>query len=302
MPLIYQLSQLHNKMEYDDAKKIFSNYQPIHLGQLKLFFTELYFLTKCSEPGDTVLYIGAAPGYHTNKLIEMFPDLTWHLYDPRKFEIQPSDKVKIHNQFFTDKDAQNYSDKSNLLFMSDIRNQEIARNLHKSMTKEEQKAVDNIVDEDMIRQKRWVEIMKPKYSYLKFRLPYLKREYSYLDGTIYLQPYSPMATETRLLVDKLNVIDYDSFDYDQKIAYFNACIRFTTKYDKYRDVMEKYDIKNCWDNVLALHITRFYLKKFKNDSNPESMIKLFIDIVDYHSDHYGEKYDIIFREKIDSDN
>lgn len=49
------------------------------LGQLKLLITEIMFLVKVSKHGDKVVYVGAAEGYHSGYLADMFPDLHFDL-------------------------------------------------------------------------------------------------------------------------------------------------------------------------------------------------------------------------------
>src|SRR3989337_580684 len=129
--MIYKYSQLSNdeRMNYDEMRKIDCGHvgREIHLGQLKLLITELMFLSKKSEKGNKVVYVGAAEGYHTAKLADMFPQLTFELWDPGKFTVLKRDNIKIFNAFFTTKNAQDYAHEgNNILFISDIRNLEIS--------------------------------------------------------------------------------------------------------------------------------------------------------------------------------
>ena len=81
---VYKYSQLTDRITYRDAlqKGCISEKIKIHLGQLKLLISEIMFLTKKAKDGDRVLYVGAAEGYHTAKLADMFPTLTFDLWDP----------------------------------------------------------------------------------------------------------------------------------------------------------------------------------------------------------------------------
>lgn len=295
--LIYKYSQLNDneRLPYNEAIKILKDKPKFHLGQLKLFFTELLFLTKYATDGDTVLYIGAAPGYHTSKLAELFPKLTFDLWDPRKFEVEQKSNIKVYNHFFTNESAINYSQqKLNILLMCDIRTLEIGK------YKKQIEKMDEIVEDDMTMQARWANIIKPKQAYLKFRLPYGIKNFKYLTGTIYLQPYAPISTEARLLTNNYtDLIEYDTEKFDEKMAYFNVHVRYNkVTYKKWANIMEKYNLLNCWDNALGLHIMYYYLRDIKHNTSEESLGELFMDIIKYHVKKYGKKYLVLFNKNV----
>src|SRR5271168_5215670 len=99
--VVYKYSQLSEKtMSYKEAIKRCDG-KIMHLGQLKLFFSELIFLTMHAKPGYTVLYVGAAEGYHTSKMADLFPDLKFDLWDPEPFHLEARPNITLHNDFFT---------------------------------------------------------------------------------------------------------------------------------------------------------------------------------------------------------
>ena len=293
--LIYKYSQLKDdqQISYEKSLELCKGKQKMHLGQLKLFFTELMFLTMCGKAGDKMLYIGAAPGYHVTKLADMFPEINFDLWDPREFEVEDRPNINLNQTFFTDESATTYvSNKERILLMCDLRTLKIiSHKKNKDIGK-----MDVLVDDDMKMQARWCSIIKPAHAYLKFRLAYKIPKFEYLDGTIYLQPYSKISTEARLLTDDYDqTIVYDNIEFDRKMAYFNANIRCSGRhYNKWADIMTKYNLVNNWDNAFALHITNFYLKKIKNIKSHEAVGNLFMEIIDFHKDKYGAKYDILF--------
>lgn len=62
-------------------------------------------------------------------------------------------------------------------------------------------ASEDLILEDMLDQQRWHELMNPKVSMLKFRLPWRAGETEYLEGEVWTQPYAKArSTETRLVV------------------------------------------------------------------------------------------------------
>ena len=145
-------------------------------------------------------------------------------------------------------------------------------------------------------QKKWVQIINPIYAYLKFRLPFDNGKTKYFKGTIYLQPYSPESTEARLLTNNYETMTiYDNLEFDQKLAYFNCCIRGKDiKYKRWADIMEKYKVKNNWDNTLAFYILDFYLRKIKKIRSDEEVALLFLDIVKFHSKKNPDKFKVLF--------
>lgn len=289
--MIYKYSQLKHRMKYSDLKK--GDDYNFHFGQLKLQLSEVLFLTKYYTDNALVIYVGAAGGYHIPFLVDMFPNLTFHLWDPLPFAIKQTDRMRIFNRFFTNKDAENYKDMNKkILFMSDIRNPEIRR-MKKNSSEDSINKLDQIVYTDMDYQKDWVNIINPIAAYLKFRLPYNIPTYKYMTGTIYLQPYSPQSTECRLLTtDYKTMKKYDCFEFDEKMAYFNQHIRqkSTNKSHKWRKEMDKYGIVSNWDSVYAFVILSMYLRKMKNDKNRDSVPKLFNETVNFISSYDPRSY------------
>lgn len=281
---IYKYNQLTEKTKYHNNTENCSN----HYGQLKLLMSEIHFLSKYYKDGMTILYIGAAEGYHIKKLTELFPTAKFDLWDPGKFVIKNSKNIKIFNKFFLDKHTKLYKKNGKkILFISDIRN--IPR---EKTTYEKYKKMNEHIIEDMKNQLKWVQIIKPAAISLKFRLSY-KDKMEYIVGDIWLQSYSPGSTEMRLFADsKYNYtkyIEYDGVDIDEKLAYFNTVIR-CEKCSEWDKIMKKYKIKNNWDNCYALNIFAYYLKTQNKTVNQINAIKLFINTIIFLKERYGKKY------------
>lgn len=152
--------------------------QNCHLGQLKLFYTLLEFLTVCVTRGislmdSLVVYIGAAPGTNIIAVSELFPDATFLLYDPAPFDSRlmaaaATAGARVHvrtgqrDGMFSlatcpeIEATQKRLKKKHLLFISDIR---------LNPTEEE-------VMRDMLLQQSTVLTLRPLAYQLKFRLPY----------------------------------------------------------------------------------------------------------------------------------
>src|SRR5690606_38586389 len=96
----------------------------------------------------------------------------------------PHKSITTNTGFFTNEIAKSYRDSgSNILFISDIRNQDIV-NLGGQH-------YDDMILNDNKKQLDWVQIINPRYAFLKFRPPYLPGKSQYLAGEIYLQCYAP---------------------------------------------------------------------------------------------------------------
>jgi hypothetical protein len=226
----------------------------LHWGQLKLMLSEIDFLTPFAGSGAVVIYAGAAPGVHTIFLSEMFPSLTFHLYDPTPFSIPQTHRVKIHVQLFLAKTAKkvaNYYRKrypgKKLLFISDIRRRP---------------PTEKMVEGDMVMQREWVEIMKPDCWMLKFRLPWTDHsKYEYLKGTITAQSFAPpTSTETRLIGTTTDIVRYDPRVYENLMYTHNL-----TRSNFYASplgttTLESHDVCNCFDCVSFVRSIQCYLK------------------------------------------
>lgn len=297
--LIYKYSQLKNEnvIGYDEVAKICGK-KKFHFGQLKLFFSELLFLSMHARPNDLVVYVGAAPGYHTTMLADMFPFINFDLWDPREFETGDRTNIRLFNEFFTDISAKSYMEnKERILFMCDLRNMQVRH------YKDDVNKIDEIVDDDMSMQMRWCRMIKPAHCYLKFRLPYEIPKTKYLKGTIYLQPYSPFSTEARLLTNDYNTeTTYDNKLFDQKLAYHNAYNRcLSKKYEIWGKIMARNDLLNNWDNAFSLRITYLYLKNIKKKVSMKAIEKLFMEIIRFHIKKYNKKLHVIFKPNVTLD-
>lgn len=85
-PLI-KFSDITERLDYIPR---FETKPGIHIGQRKLFMSELQFLNNVLVDLSTptyVVYAGAAPGNHMGMLSTFFPNVKWILVDPHRFDI-----------------------------------------------------------------------------------------------------------------------------------------------------------------------------------------------------------------------
>lgn len=233
----------------------------LHEGQRKLLLSEIEFLTEHGNKSNTVVYAGAAPGYHINYLTKLFPNHNFHLYDPRKFGISKTNKIKLFQQYFTDKDAQVYA-KKDVLFISDIR---------ENLTPDDNDW-EPIVLRNMDAQQKWVEIMEPSMAMLKFRLSWDKETQEYLDGDIYIQAWEgSTSTETRLYTDGKSKKIYDTKKYEEQLFRFNVITRMQW-YPHDITPKEVPGIDHCYDCYTEIHILSEYIKKFNHNKTVVEMM------------------------------
>lgn len=237
-----------------------------HWGQRKLLLSEILFLTKVLNTKDedrTVVYVGSAKGTHIKILVDMFPNLKFELYDPNDYDdiLYSIPNIKIYQQYFTDEDAKKYTNQ-NIIFISDIRT--VPENIDKANEKFVYDFQSEVMkNQDM--QKRWVEIINPYYSMLKFKCPYPELGkpllYKYIKGEVFKQVWAPItSTETRLLIkqkDNYTLQDYDIIKHERQLAYFNLVRQYDFSNEKV-DFLDNLTLKDIWKNV-AINVSVFNL-------------------------------------------
>jgi len=264
------------RKQYDNRKSTQEKLRLIHWGQRKLFMSELWFLTKYGDLGSCVVYAGSAPGTHIPFLSHLFPTHKFILVDPSDFDmkyvgeetvtvertknyIKNDNKIRAFQEYFDDdlaKDIANQHD--DILFISDIRTADTKT--------QDQEMIEIMVYKDNVKQKDWINIMKPKKSLLKFRCPYPDRENGkknlvMFDGDIYLQPWAgPTSTETRLIpYDSLTEVEYDNVKYEEQLCYHNDVVRRAYYSQPIKDG-EGFDER--WDVSAEIVILSDFLAKF----------------------------------------
>jgi cap2 methyltransferase len=284
----------HTRQPWDNLPITISSLEPIpyrpsflryrtslHLGQRKLLLTEVMFITRYAKSRDTIIYAGAAPGIHTPFLADLFKnlELQYILYDPRSFRLgRPRDDIVPHVDFFTDDTARQYQGISTL-FVSDIRTGIPSDGIPAP-------EVEKKVLADMRAQEKWVQIMKPKASMLKFRPPYTSTKQSgapgapplpYLSGEVFLQPWAPLSSsETRLIVvDSDSSQEYDPSDYENRMFFLNNVLREWAYYEHGVPTHLVPGLDHCFDCALEAHIWKNYLLSQKMPATPQNIADMF---------------------------
>jgi hypothetical protein len=285
-----RILDLKNGKRESYQRRMFASKSIEHWGQLKLLLSEIEFLTlywlqrpEMREKPVHMVYAGASPGSHIVILAELFPLLTFDLYDPRikafDARLVNMKQVKLYG-FFDDDAAKKYADKSEegypLMFLvSDIRSGDDQTDSTMEF--------EDAVRRDMDWQARWCELSKCDQALLKFRLPYgnattnATEKYEYLAGTIYIQAFSPItSTETRLVPNMpLKRVEWDAPKYQDQLYYHNTRIRPASFVgaSPYPQLCDMYELDGCYDCVSMLKILSDYLKAAGSSEGPERLIK-----------------------------
>lgn len=231
-----------------------------HWGQRKLLLVEIEFLSQFITERSTVVYAGAAPGVHIGILSSLFPNVQLVLVDPAPFDIELDVNGRILHQMFDDELAAEFSALEDVLFISDIRRNNIS---------------EKMIIKDMQLQERWHEIMQPKASLLKFRLPWRKGKTKYLKGRMMFQPYTqPHSTETRLLVQGQVKAEYDHTEYEEKCFFFNTIVRNLP----HPHGVPESGLPDSYDSAREIEILRAYLMSQGKSAFPADIAKVSISI------------------------
>jgi len=214
----------------------------LHWGQRKLLFSEIEFLIHYGHEAKLVVYAGAAPGSHITILSEMFPDHTFHLWDPNAFDkilSKPpyAKKITCFQNYFLEKDAASYNGQ-NVLFISDIRTA--------NPSQMDDNEVRERVESDNQWMKDWCKAMKPTHALLKWKLPYQAGKTNFLTAErIYLPIWGPVTTTECRFVPHPDLTDetFDHTDYEQQLFYFNTVTRLMY----YPHKIQADGIDHCFD-------------------------------------------------------
>jgi len=240
-------------------------------GQLKLLLNEItVFALYPLHKKVNVVYAGAASGEHFAISVRLFPNVTWHLYDPREVMVNHPN-VKKYKSLFTNETAAKWAGRDDVVFFSDIR--------RKGFTEIEALQHEVRVDEDMRMQQEWVTIIEPEIACLKMRLPYVQGYetgdvYNYLDGDVAIQPYiGHSSSESRLIVQKKDgyaTKDYDPELYESQFFYHSMVTRLVKEYNM--------NGRNySYDESAFLYLLDVYAKVY---NVPKSSLVLKKEIID----------------------
>lgn len=271
-----------------------SNIKAVHWGQLKLFLSEFFvFIYHLDDDVKDVLYIGAANGSHIVVLSDLFPDITFHLYDSGTFDkrLYKLKNIKIIKKYFSNEELEKWKKINKKIFLiSDIRSLNYSSH---SMKVNKTIENENSVWGDMKLQEKWVEALNPAVSLLKFRLPFaydfeLKKGKTrkYLDGKVCFQVYNkPTSSETRLLIKKgISYKNWDILEYERKLFYHNSVTRNKIKFinpinGKKEEIYPEMGLFNDFDSTYFTVLVIDFLRKKDEDLSLKNVKKFLNKII-----------------------
>lgn len=273
----------------------------IKWGQLKLLCAEMEFLTNYWDPivhpKPIFVYVGAALGTHIAVLADLFSNVTFHLYDKQRFHEcictkegeSTKENVQIFQRYFNDEDVARYSKTESVFFSSDIRSLLFCGEHDMELTIEDvNKRNEELLWDDMLLQQTWVQAIKPVRALLKFRMPYcyqfvlaggLTRHY--LDGVLYLQPWtSQSSSETRLVPNQdYGLREWDYPAVEEMLFHHNTHLRESQVFLNPLDlsstaVAPELGITQDWDSTCTVIISMAYLRFIGVDPTPVKVAAL----------------------------
>lgn len=286
----------------------------LHWGQLKLFTSEIEFITHYTRAGTkesrelTIVYAGSSDGRHIPYLAHLFPQHRFLLWDPAPMYAGWKDlpNIEFRQELFTDdtaRDIVNRYDSQSLLFISDIRSMPEGFD-YANMTPDMDEEIEQDVKEDMRVQKSWCEIMRARGSMLKFRLPYTPGETEYFIGDVHFQAFAAeTSSECRLVIDSeqhgYETRMYDHVDYENIMYRFNRCTRVQdlqsfdaitiTIAERVRELAPLFDpVPLSYDVLRIVYAVQMYIDAFDPHAKPGEII---FHLINYISSSFQKKYE-----------
>jgi len=252
-PVVVTIDDILDKLPYETSLKYFRT--NLHLGQRKLFLTELQFLTKYLETKDDecyVVYAGAAPSGHIYFLHLLFPNIKFILVDPNSFVLNITDpkhthyKIQTNEIVYMSKSKKTPNNNNFIVYDGNMNIIEYIRttNYHfylfeEFYTNDTSKLLIKLNDRpiyfwsdirtdpndlhilwNLAQQHNWIKYLKPKAFMLKFRCPYFINKLSKDEIMDYInRNFDDSISHAKKW--GLNIID----DYlNKKLVYFKGTI------------------------------------------------------------------------------
>lgn len=193
-----------------------------HLGQVKLFYSELEFLTLVSKYVNLseclIVYIGSSDGKRLGEIfLQYFPNTKYLLYDPgfteEQFKVKDRKTFIVKgdvNGFFTDESVEEVLEIAQgrkIIYISDIRR----------VDENDKYNNEKMIYEQMLDQQRWGIMMNADFMLLKFRMffyQYSIDEIDFIDNT-YMNDN---------LYKKIKIVGEDRSDDKFSLCYLNGDI------------------------------------------------------------------------------
>lgn len=232
----YTFEELKKVYKIDKFENVDTSYHKKHgkIGQLKLLMNEIGYIEylKSEKLNCTPFQVcGGAPGSHYVYLSEMYPDITFILYDLTQFDSRLSKKsnVILRRKYVTIDVATDEFDE-NGVFVSDMRTLDLQRGKILIESTGTRSLYETMIARDMYDQIMFFYASKCKHGMLKFKIPE-SMTLSYPRGKIWLQPFIN-SDEMRIAIDcKSELIEYNGPELDKICNMVNNYWRMSSRVD-----------------------------------------------------------------------
>lgn len=280
-PAVITYDDITGSMPYVESQKVLR--PNVHIGQRKLFLSEVQFLNDIKEQAH-IVYAGAAPSNKTGLLANLFPNVKFLLVDPNPFDIHGwknpkyiksdelhllktlNDRIIIINDYFTVDMAKELNKiYPKTYFISDIRT-------NSNPDKDGPPLTLDILW-NMAQQYNWIRALKPELSMLKFRHPFYTED---IEETLKLMQNEPYNTDFEMA--KNDGLDFAANLPSKELFYFDGKLnlqafpgesstetRLITDGKKVVQLcsQKEYEDKLFWYN----NISRPYIHHYNNNAN-----------------------------------
>lgn len=244
MPPTLTANDIAHTLQYSDRA---SNTPSLHIGQRKLFISELQFLTRYMGQNSIVIYAGAAPGDHIGYLASLFPEMTFILVDPNPFRIYVEDSYEVTVSTLADEEqlldtlGEDPSAMANIYILQSLFTQKLVDAIADELTalEGEGNAKDILLISDirtssgddetptdldivwnLAQQYSWIYTLTPRGSLVKFRHPFYNQSIDEFMQLLEDNPQIRADIEIPLEFDSEFRVDFVQNYVDRRLQYF----------------------------------------------------------------------------------
>jgi len=210
----------------------------------KIISSEINFLNIFFEvPKDKkaiLLYIGPIVSKHIYKIAQLYPELEYHVYCGTS-DNKSTENLLIYDRDFSEQEIPFFQNPNfEVYVITNFTNPNIKSNYEIKNSENPQKYQDEketLIENDMLLQMNWMELLKPKVACLKFRLPknynISKSEFQYFKGLVYAQIFSGYkSTECKMVVRDFSIKSFWFIQkFNDQMNYYNNVVRETSLFN-----------------------------------------------------------------------
>eukprot|EP00043_Microstomoeca_roanoka_P003612 m.44785 g.44785 ORF g.44785 m.44785 type:complete len:424 (-) comp12132_c0_seq1:86-1357(-) len=238
----------------------------IHWGQREALVLAIEFLTDYGEDGATVIYSGPLSVNCARVLFELFPRLKFHIFDDAT-RLEETDTCTVTRMPLSAEHADDFIGRQ-VLYISDI------KTTKPGMTS---KDANLALIDDIEKQMAMHNLIQPKKSMLKFRLPWENGSTDYLAGELRFPVWGAVTTTETRLVPHQGFTSYDHRRYEQQMFYFNT-ERRVARYQHPLVAVGTEGMDFCYDCKAEAEILIAYFTRCRGITDSYDVVKMASDL------------------------